>query len=642
MFSKKHFITEDIPDLTGKVAIVTGGNSGIGYTTARELTRKNAHVFIASRSKERGEGAVEKIKKETGKSQVEYLHLDLSNLKNVKKSAENFLSKNLSLHILINNAGIVNSWSLTEDGIQNEFGVNHVGHFLFTMTLLAKIEASAPSRIVIVSSTAHGYTEGIEFDKINQEATQSTWQRYCISKLSNVLFTKSLSKRVEGKEVYVNSVHPGFVDTSIARGFKSGFFVAKVLKCASKMSSSKGEKIDTHLTLTSTDLATLLKQADKTKFYKFFSPKNSIQSGNNAIDDLVTFTQLNANNNTSHYLEWIDFDRFEDIHHIGQGGFSTVYRAKWINEKLNSSNHNEVENTSSVIIALKSLHNSKDVKSDFFQEFKLNFIRTSQENENNCIKIYGITQDNNTKDYMIVMQYAEEGNLRQYLKRNYKNLKWYNKLNFLSRIASSISEMHKILILHRDLHLGNILKEKDVFLSDTGLNGSCIVRGVLPYMAPELLHNQPYTKKADLYSFGIIMAELTTGKPPFEDRLFDHHLAIDICKGLRPKFAKETPECYIALVKRLLDADPTKRPEAEEILMIINSWIKIFHESNENLSKEELIIKNEFDISNELISNLPDEINVSKYREPYISKIINFINLPIPVNLQDHSEGSQV
>ncbi|CAI2186507.1 3796_t:CDS:2 [Funneliformis geosporum] len=440
MFSKKHFITEDIPDLTGKVAIVTGGNSGIGYTTARELTRKNAHVFIASRSKERGEGAVEKIKKETGKSQVEYLHLDLSNLKNVKKSAENFLSKNLSLHILINNAGIVNSWSLTEDGIQNEFGVNHVGHFLFTMTLLAKIEASAPSRIVIVSSTAHGYTEGIEFDKINQEATQSTWQRYCISKLSNVLFTKSLSKRVEGKEVYVNSVHPGFVDTSIARGFKSGFFVAKVLKCA----------------------------------------------------------------------------------------------------------------------------------------------------------------------------------------------------------TSSISEMHKILILHRDLHLGNILKEKDVFLSDTGLNGSCIVRGVLPYMAPELLHNQPYTKKADLYSFGIIMAELTTGKPPFEDRLFDHHLAIDICKGLRPKFAKETPECYIALVKRLLDADPTKRPEAEEILMIINSWIKIFHESNENLSKEELIIKNEFDISNELISNLPDEINVSKYREPYISKIINFINLPIPVNLQDHSEGSQV
>ncbi|CAG8570951.1 12007_t:CDS:2 [Funneliformis mosseae] len=218
------------------------------------------------------------------------------------------------------------------------------------------------------------------------------------------------------------------------------------------MSSSKEEKIDKNLTLTSTDLNTLLKQADKTNLYKFFPPKNSIQSGNNAIDNLV---------------------------------------------------------------------------------FKLNFIRTSQENGNHFIKIYGITQDINTKDYMIVMQYAEQGSLRQYLKRNYKNLKWYNKLNLLSRIASSISDMHKILILHRDLHPGNILKEKDdVCLSDTGLNGSC-------------------------------------------------------------------------------DND----------------------QSNENLSKEELIIKNEFDVSNELISNLPDEINASKYREPYISKIIDFTNLPTPVNL---------
>ncbi|CAI2182776.1 12224_t:CDS:2 [Funneliformis geosporum] len=214
MFSKKHFITENIPDLTGKVAIVTGGNTGIGYITARELSRKNAHVFIASRNKERGEGAVEKIKKETGNDQVEYLNLDLVNLKNVKKSAENFLSKNLPLHILINNAGIMATpWALTEDGIQDQFGVNHVGHFLFTMTLLSKIEASAPSRIVNVSSTAHNFAPavGIEFDKINQDAAQSTWQRYGTSKLANILFTESLSKRLEGKEVYVNSIHPGII-----------------------------------------------------------------------------------------------------------------------------------------------------------------------------------------------------------------------------------------------------------------------------------------------------------------------------------------------------------------------------------------------------------------------------------------------
>ncbi|CAG8555147.1 6151_t:CDS:2 [Funneliformis caledonium] len=233
MFAKKHFTTEKIPDLTGKVAIVTGGNTGIGYITARELARKNAHVFIASRNKERGEGAVEKIRKETGNNQVEYLYLDLVNLKNVKKSAENFLSKNLPLHLLINNAGIMATpWSLTEDGISDQFGVNHVGHFLFTMTLLAKIEASAPSRIVNVSSKAHEMAPatGIEFEKINQEGAHSTWKRYGTSKLANILFTKSLSKRLEGKEVYVNSIHPGVVDTELSRGPISSYgFIAKVL-----------------------------------------------------------------------------------------------------------------------------------------------------------------------------------------------------------------------------------------------------------------------------------------------------------------------------------------------------------------------------------------------------------------------------
>ncbi|RGB30507.1 hypothetical protein C1646_627865 [Rhizophagus diaphanus] len=229
MFGKKHFTFGDIPDLSGKVAIVTGGNTGVGYITARELARKNAHVFVASRSKERGETAVENIKKETGNDQVEYLHLDLVSLKNVKQSAENFLAKNLPLHILVNNAGIMaTAWTLTEDGIQDQFGVNHVGHFLFTQTLLPKIEASAPSRIVNVSSYAHfnAPAAGIEFDKINQENAQSTFQRYAVSKLANILYSNSLAKRLEGKEVYVNSIHPGFVKTELGRGIIDTYGIA--------------------------------------------------------------------------------------------------------------------------------------------------------------------------------------------------------------------------------------------------------------------------------------------------------------------------------------------------------------------------------------------------------------------------------
>jgi len=219
VFERSNFAFSDIPDLDGKVVIITGGNTGIGYVTAREMARKNAHVFVASRNKERGEAAVEKIKAETGKTKVELLLLDLQDLKSVKQSAENFLAKNLPLHILVNNAGIMASpFRLTVDNIEEQFGVNHVGHFLFTKILLPKIEASAPSRILNVTSMAHQSAGTINFEHINEENAAYNFGRYAQSKLANILFTNALNKRLEGKQVYVNSVHPGFVNTELSRG----------------------------------------------------------------------------------------------------------------------------------------------------------------------------------------------------------------------------------------------------------------------------------------------------------------------------------------------------------------------------------------------------------------------------------------
>ncbi|CAG8733270.1 2456_t:CDS:2 [Cetraspora pellucida] len=150
--SNKHFTFDDIPDLTGKVAVVTGGNAGIGYITCRELARQNAHVFILGRSIERGQAAVEKIKSETGNQNVEFLQLDLNSLKSVKECAENFLVRDLPLHIF--------TFALTEDGIQEESG-------LFTKLLLPKIKASQPARIVNVSSSAYKRVTGIDFEKLN-------------------------------------------------------------------------------------------------------------------------------------------------------------------------------------------------------------------------------------------------------------------------------------------------------------------------------------------------------------------------------------------------------------------------------------------------------------------------------------------
>ncbi|CAG8747673.1 21280_t:CDS:2, partial [Dentiscutata erythropus] len=209
MFSNKRFSFDKIPDLSGKVAIVTGGNTGIGIITARELARKNAHVFVASRSKDRDESAVELIKEETKNDAVEFLQLDLQSLNSVKIAAETFLARNLPLHIL---------W------YQDQFDTNHIGHFVFTLLLLPTIKASAPSRIVNVSSGMHKLAPspaGIEFEKLNDPKALTSTQRYSQSKLANILFTLGLNKRLSGTNVYCNCLHPGVVRTEASRGIEA-------------------------------------------------------------------------------------------------------------------------------------------------------------------------------------------------------------------------------------------------------------------------------------------------------------------------------------------------------------------------------------------------------------------------------------
>ncbi|CAG8644871.1 16207_t:CDS:2 [Cetraspora pellucida] len=221
MFNKKHFVFDNIPDLSGKVVF---GNNGIGFVTVRELARKNAHVFIASRNKEKGESAVEQIKKETKNNAVEFLQLDLQSLNSVKNAAETFLARNLPLHILVNNAGIMATpFETTEDGIQDQFGVNHLGHFLFTILLLPTIKVSAPSRIVNVSSLAHDRAKGIDFDKLNDPNAYTPFERYYQAKLANILFTTELAKRLAETNVYCNTLHPGVIKTDLYGSFVSSF-----------------------------------------------------------------------------------------------------------------------------------------------------------------------------------------------------------------------------------------------------------------------------------------------------------------------------------------------------------------------------------------------------------------------------------
>ncbi|KAF9293387.1 hypothetical protein BGZ88_005455 [Linnemannia elongata] len=220
---------DQIPDLSGKVAIVTGANSGLGYATTVALAAHGARVFLACRSQERAQEAIENATAEIKAKypnaptpQLEFLELDLNDMNKAHQASKEFLKKGLPLHILVNNSGIMNCpFALSTDGIETQFAVNHMGHFVFTLGLLDKIKESQPSRIVILSSLAHEMTpkhmNGIDFDTINDETKSSKFDRYARSKLANVLFGKALARRLANERVWVNIAHPGYVATTLNR-----------------------------------------------------------------------------------------------------------------------------------------------------------------------------------------------------------------------------------------------------------------------------------------------------------------------------------------------------------------------------------------------------------------------------------------
>ena len=223
-FTKPSFVPEkELPDLTGKVALVTGASTGLGKVTAQELARKGAHVFCVGRTPEKTKAAIEDIKKITGNEHVEFIQADLMDLKSVEAAADTFLSKNLPLHILVNNAGIMAvPFELSKDQIESQFATNHFAHVVLTNKLLPLIIKSQPARIVNVSSFAHTFApkEGVLMDELNDETKYDPWQRYGETKISNIYFTQVLQSKVEklgGDRVYVNAVHPGIVTTELTR-----------------------------------------------------------------------------------------------------------------------------------------------------------------------------------------------------------------------------------------------------------------------------------------------------------------------------------------------------------------------------------------------------------------------------------------
>jgi NAD(P)-dependent dehydrogenase (short-subunit alcohol dehydrogenase family) len=203
-------------NMNGKICLVTGGTNGIGKATAQALARMGATVVIVGRNAQKTSQVVQEIRAASGNKNVDSLLADLSSQQEVRRLADEFKSKYSHLHVLINNAGAVfMQRQLSVDGIEMTFALNHLASFLLTDLLLDTIKASAPARIINVSSNAHSSGK-IEFDNLQGERNYRP-RAYDDSKLANILFTTELARRLAGTGVTVNALHPGFVATGFAK-----------------------------------------------------------------------------------------------------------------------------------------------------------------------------------------------------------------------------------------------------------------------------------------------------------------------------------------------------------------------------------------------------------------------------------------
>jgi len=214
---KSKWTAKNIQDLTGKIAIVTGANSGVGYATAQALARKGARVILACRNMDKGEAAVRQIAHEYPKAKAELIHLDLSDLASVRRFTQNYTSCYDRLDMLINNAGIMRTpFGKTADGFELQFGTNHLGHFALTGLLLGHIIRTPQARIVTVSSGGERFGK-INFDNLNAEMGYDAGGAYGQSKLANLLFTYELQRRFNsaGVDALASAAHPGWTVTNL-------------------------------------------------------------------------------------------------------------------------------------------------------------------------------------------------------------------------------------------------------------------------------------------------------------------------------------------------------------------------------------------------------------------------------------------
>ncbi|CAI2164009.1 4355_t:CDS:2 [Funneliformis geosporum] len=257
--------------------------------------------------------------------------------------------------------------------------------------------------------------------------------------------------------------------------------------------------------------------------------------------------------------------------------------------------------------------------------------------EGHVVFCYGISKDPTTNNYILVMDYAE--NFHEYVIARSAMIPWQKKLEILYDLALGLAALHSKCILHRNFHPGNIFldvrNQGYTCISDIGQyyppdkdSNSKKLYGVLPYVPPEVLLGTAFTSASDIYGYGMIMWGVSTGRRPFADRPHDQSLASDICNSLRPKAAKGTPPSFVRLMKKCWDPNPSNRPDATELIGVLEDWLKELHNDYE-LSD----IRAEFEAAEQHringTSSTPSSPSMFHPLAIYTSRLLTFSNLKV-------------
>ncbi|CAG8591572.1 5742_t:CDS:2 [Paraglomus brasilianum] len=334
------------------------------------------------------------------------------------------------------------------------------------------------------------------------------------------------------------------------------------------------------------------------------------------IDEFILNSQRDADQ-VHQFIEWIPFDSFTNIEFVAEGGFAKVYKASWkqgcwecLTEDDTSTRY--FKRRGSMEVALKEQKNSVTLSVEYLKEASMKLLFLNENRQPYVLlisitskqvaaylkceyrflrdnRLYGLSVNPETSQIILVMRYMSGGDLRQLLIKNPAELTWSERIEQLSTLMRDLQTIHKAGFIHKDFHSGNVLWTHDNYqnyelcISDLGLSGPANdkddkVTGVVPYMAPEILQGQPKSTASDIYAFGIVMWEFSSGQPAFFDfrdddiSLFKQRIIKD---KLRPVPVDGTPDCYVNLMEHCWRPEPEKRPTAEEVLYTLLAFIEM-------------------------------------------------------------------